>query len=296
MDPAQIWRTAVALAATKARQTLPDCASRIDKALDLVLNDAVELLEGGKARITSQHNGSKTYTVCNGTCDCPDFARAPQGQCKHRIARGLVIRAMEIAKTMQRATGQVSLSTADMPDDVDDTTGYAREAEPAVVPTSVETAPRTDVSLSHNSLKPYLATIPPTVPPVDDDPAPRSEAGDDYPLSTLSLKFRLSDGIEIGWTLRGDDADVARRLPRALATVRNLQSKGTLLATPAPLALPPASTPASSSKELHDCSWHGPMKESAKAPGTWYCTKKMADGSYCKEVWPKRAKASQGDE
>ena len=31
------------------------------------------------------------------------------------------------------------------------------------------------------------------------------------------------------------------------------------------------------------CKYHGPMKESTKAPGTWYCPAKMADGSYCKE-------------
>jgi hypothetical protein len=281
MDPRQIWRTAVGLAATKARQTLPECSTRIDKALDLVLNDAVELLDHGKARITSQRNGSTTYTVCNGTCDCPDFARAPQGQCKHRIARGLVIRAMDIAKTMQRATGPVSLSTSDMPDDVDRETGYVRE----------ETAPRTDVSLPPNTPHHFLATVPPAN--TDDTTAP--VGADDYPMSTLSLKFRLADGVEIGWTLRGDDVDVAQRLPRALATIRNLQQKGTLPVT-APASVSTSTAPVSSSQEVHDCSWHGPMKESAKAPGTYYCTKKMADGTYCKEVWPKRAKAAHTTE
>jgi hypothetical protein len=34
------------------------------------------------------------------------------------------------------------------------------------------------------------------------------------------------------------------------------------------------------------CRWHGGMKESIKAPGTWYCPNKMADGSYCQERWP----------
>jgi hypothetical protein len=28
------------------------------------------------------------------------------------------------------------------------------------------------------------------------------------------------------------------------------------------------------------------MKASSKAPGTWYCTKKLYDGSYCKSRWP----------
>ncbi len=34
------------------------------------------------------------------------------------------------------------------------------------------------------------------------------------------------------------------------------------------------------------CQWHGAMKESVKAPGTWYCPSKMGDGSYCHERWP----------
>lgn len=36
-------------------------------------------------------------------------------------------------------------------------------------------------------------------------------------------------------------------------------------------------------REVPVCPYHGPMKESAKAPGTYYCTKKMGDGTYCKE-------------
>jgi hypothetical protein len=31
------------------------------------------------------------------------------------------------------------------------------------------------------------------------------------------------------------------------------------------------------------CQYHGPMKESSARPGTWFCPKKMGDGSYCKE-------------
>ena len=36
-------------------------------------------------------------------------------------------------------------------------------------------------------------------------------------------------------------------------------------------------------RESPVCPYHGPMKESTKAPGTYFCTKKMGDGSYCKE-------------
>ena len=38
------------------------------------------------------------------------------------------------------------------------------------------------------------------------------------------------------------------------------------------------------------CAWHGAMKESTKAKGTWYCPAKMADGSYCKSRHPEQGK------
>jgi hypothetical protein len=36
------------------------------------------------------------------------------------------------------------------------------------------------------------------------------------------------------------------------------------------------------------CPWHGAMKASTKAKGTWYCPAKMADGSYCKARHPEK--------
>ena len=41
--------------------------------------------------------------------------------------------------------------------------------------------------------------------------------------------------------------------------------------------------------ESHACEWHGPMRESTKAPGTWYCSKKKSDGTWCPSRWPVRA-------
>lgn len=66
-----------------------------------------------------------------------------------------------------------------------------------------------------------------------------------------------------------------------VATVARLREIG---------AVPPtAATHAAAEKarEAPVCPFHGPMKESAKAPGTWYCPSKMGDGSYCKERFPK---------
>src|SRR5438552_17526655 len=86
------WRAAVADIAIKAKETLPECNGRVDKAVAIVLNGDVELLEGGKAKVASQSNGTTVYHVVNGECTCKDFPKAPSGWCKHRIAAGLAKR------------------------------------------------------------------------------------------------------------------------------------------------------------------------------------------------------------
>ena len=47
------WREVVAEIAAKAKETLPECNGRVDKAVAIVLNGDVELLEGGKAKVAS---------------------------------------------------------------------------------------------------------------------------------------------------------------------------------------------------------------------------------------------------
>jgi len=89
----QAWREAVAEIAERAKQILPACNGRVDKAVAIVLNSDVELLADGTAKIASQSNGATQYVVCNGTCECKDFPKAPSGWCKHRIAAGMQKRA-----------------------------------------------------------------------------------------------------------------------------------------------------------------------------------------------------------
>lgn len=137
--------------------------------------------------------------------------------------------------------------------------------------------------LSHNSPKPYLAAVQPS-----EAKSVASSAAQEYPQSTLSLKLRLGD-IEMSWTLRGDDADVAQRLPRALATIRNLQTKGTL---PAPAA--PQPEPAAPQPPLEDradwCNIHKiAMVRQSNAQGSWF-SHRLPEGGYCKGK-PKRAGA-----
>jgi len=93
------WRAAVAEIAEKAKQALPQCNGRVEKAVAIVLNGDVELLPDGTAKVASQSNGTTKYFVVNGECSCPDFAKAPQGFCKHRLAYGIHKRAYALAKT-----------------------------------------------------------------------------------------------------------------------------------------------------------------------------------------------------
>jgi hypothetical protein len=91
MTTRERFRAIVNDLAAKAKETLPACQGRIDAAVSLVLAGDVALQPDGLAIVGSATTPSITYTV-NGTCACPDFGRAPEGWCKHKIARALQIR------------------------------------------------------------------------------------------------------------------------------------------------------------------------------------------------------------
>jgi hypothetical protein len=77
------------------------------KAVQLVLAGDVELLDDGKAKVASQSNGTTRYFIVIGACECPDFVRAPQGFCKHRVAYGIAKRAHALAKaTLEAMVGE----------------------------------------------------------------------------------------------------------------------------------------------------------------------------------------------
>jgi hypothetical protein len=92
------WREAVAAIADKAKAKLPECTSRVDKAVAIVLNGDVELLPDGTAKVASQSNGSTAYHVVNGHCDCRDYEKAPHSLCKHRVSAAIARRAQELTK------------------------------------------------------------------------------------------------------------------------------------------------------------------------------------------------------
>lgn len=95
----QAFRAAVDQVAARAKATLPESSGRIEKAVALVLAGDVQLLDDGHARVASQCQGSTVYRLVNGTCDCPDFPRAPASWCKHRIAAGIQRRALQAVQT-----------------------------------------------------------------------------------------------------------------------------------------------------------------------------------------------------
>ena len=98
------------------------------------------------------------------------------------------------------------------------------------------------------------------------------------PEAPASVNVRLCiDGHECQFTMR--DADEARLVERLQALLTRFPQQ----------AKPPASeasAPAQASGETPICPVHGPLKQSTKAPGTWFCSKKNFDGSYCQSRHP----------
>jgi hypothetical protein len=88
----------VAEIAAKAEAKLPECASRVTKAVALVLHNDVQLLADGTAKVASQSNANLSYLIANGHCDCRDFAHAPHNFCAHRLSAAIARRAQELVK------------------------------------------------------------------------------------------------------------------------------------------------------------------------------------------------------
>ena len=90
------WRAAVAEIAEKAKAKLPECNGRVESAVKLVLAGDVELLPDGTAKVASRSNGTVTYHIANGHCDCKDYPKAPHSFCTHRLSAAIARRAAEL--------------------------------------------------------------------------------------------------------------------------------------------------------------------------------------------------------
>jgi hypothetical protein len=96
------WREAILAVAENARAKLPQCASRITAAVKIVLSGDVEIRDDGTAQVRSHQGGKTVYHVANGSCTCPDYRKAFEGWCKHRIAHAIYRRARaQVAQQLQ---------------------------------------------------------------------------------------------------------------------------------------------------------------------------------------------------
>jgi hypothetical protein len=95
--------TALRGLAERARTRYAGEAARIERGLVIALNGGVTLHQDGSASVQSGSNAEVVYHVAHGTCDCPDFQRAPEGRCKHRFAVCLVKKAqVQVASSAGR--------------------------------------------------------------------------------------------------------------------------------------------------------------------------------------------------
>ena len=135
--------------------------------------------------------------------------------------------------------------------------------------------------------------------PASDAPEPAtapSAAAWGVTEAPVSCYFKLKIGhLELSYTMRdvSDDRMVARineMLPK-IQRYEDYVAKRQAERQPQPSApqvpqTPPAPLVPPAEIEAPVCPYHGAMRASNKAPGTWFCPSKMADGSYCKTRWP----------
>jgi hypothetical protein len=86
-----------------------------------VLAGDVEVQADGTAKVASQSNGTTTYRVVNGHCDCRDYEKAPHNFCKHRLSTAIARRAQELIKakltdTKGQVTAQPAVPTMSLPE------------------------------------------------------------------------------------------------------------------------------------------------------------------------------------
>lgn len=106
------------------------------------------------------------------------------------------------------------------------------------------------------------------------------------PLS-YTIKAIDPNGFDEMFTIRG--TDIEDHFRKIAAQKKWLLSNGYAPTTPRPTSAATAApvatngpAPVAPAGPTPVCQWHGPMRPSTKAPGTFYCPSKMGDGNYCK--------------
>src|SRR5262245_27091205 len=121
----------------------------------------------------------------------------------------------------------------------------------------------------------YPDNDPEDFPEAPERPAPALPPLGEAPAS-VNVRVQIH-GREVQWTLR--DTDEARLAVRLEALLQRY---------PLPEAFPPPWKEPQAANQPPVCKYHGPLKASTKAPGTFYCASTLHDGSYCKSRWPEK--------
>lgn len=253
----------------------PHDQERLAKAIKAVRDGKVARDRFGIYHVT----GSKPSDIydCDKECPCPQGQKGKSKWCYHLIAtvvyRKLHAELPTDPPLLFPAPKSVDERLAEPgtdafipePDDIPDP-----PPRPATVPASVSAVPHVQY-VTHAGAVMYEAPYSATVSVEDED---------GY---HLLLTVRKQDGKEFYKAIDGLRAWCKQH--NLHPQHRRTQASGTAAPTvPASPAVPSAVEPPA-------CLYHGTMKPSPKVPGTYFCPKKLADGTYCTERWPKKAAA-----
>jgi len=224
--------------------------------------------------------GSKDtrYYVSLDGCSCPNGQKGQRTKygCYHAVA-------VELYKRWQR-----ELQPALFPKSL-----TVEERMAAGAP-SMPVAPSPLAPMVEDGFTPEPAAVAPTAPVALAFPSVLTHAGavmHEAPYSA-TVSVEDEDGYQMLLTVRRVDAaeffesvNKMRAWCKRSGLKPHEKRRGGAGAAPSVQAPSPAA--ASTGAETPVCNYHGPMKPSDKVPGTFYCTKKLADGTYCKERSPK---------
>jgi hypothetical protein len=93
-----LFREAVVEVGERAKSVLPECHSRIEQAVQLLLVGEVQWLPDGSVQVQGPEQEDAVYGMQD-TCPCPENAQTPRGWCVHRLAGAIAKRASVLVQT-----------------------------------------------------------------------------------------------------------------------------------------------------------------------------------------------------
>jgi hypothetical protein len=249
---------------------------RLTKALALAQDGSVELASDDRALV---HSGDQRYAVlADGTCACPDYVHRGM-PCKHALAVLIHTQALALLEPAGAVPAPSTPAAAAPP----------RRGRPSRLP-ALATPPPAPTSATWNvqeaptsacfKWRMGTAELLYTFRGVDDGEV----------LQRIATQLPLLQELVDGYEARAEAQACARAAERAAAqaaaqappTVHELVQQAVQQALAARSGQATNGQAASRDAGPPQCPEHGAMRESTKAPGTWYCTQKLANGAFCK--------------